>query len=444
MESEKVIGWWHTCVTDEAMSRFFDAAGVLYTMKPWEQVPDHSCLIHMMIPSFGKRNWVVSVLGQEAVDSRAFMMFDNVHAYKRYNQISDAHEAGVEPTKVPPHDVLHFEVSEDVPESQRRMVSEKGWWPATEEAFPTVRQVDPDLTVAQVHLHDVVFLEAVTRALAEALKSPEPWHRAWQGGEAVEMTLSVDSYDGEQEVVLGSELSQGFDLFTGSDSELLAAFDEMDSRKASIMFDYDELEFLERSLMSRVADCPEALELEEPVLGLGMLLNVANRLDVPVTQLNDRDFKQMLFDDIPRTLMRGGDSAHTLVSSLRLSYQWMMGHHPLRYGADCLALLNDEAIESLEERLVDAQFFGRRKTWMIADVAENFDTTTPEGFDEMMRTAFGGSSIAQSLLPEDPPDIVPYDWGHPAPAPAPALTAKQKKKRKVNRKAARKARKKNQ
>ena len=57
----------------------------------------------------------------------------------------------------------------------------------------------------------------------------------------------------------------------------------------------------------------------------------------------------------------------------------------------------------------------------------------------MMRTAFGGSSIAQSLILEDPPYFTSSDYK----PPAPALTVKQKKKRKVNRKAARKARKKN-
>ena len=103
-------------------------------------------------------------------------------------------------------------------------------------------QVDPHYAAAQVHLNDVVFFETLTRALAKALESPEPWQRAWQSGEPVEMTLSVDSSDGKQKVVLGSELSQGFDLFTGDDSELLAAFDEMDGRKKSKKIDFDQLE----------------------------------------------------------------------------------------------------------------------------------------------------------------------------------------------------------
>ncbi len=439
MKGEKVIGWWHTCVTDEALGGFFNAADVLYAIKPWQQVPDHSCLIHMMMPSFGKRTWVVSVLGQEAVDSRGIMLFDHVHAYKRYEKISDAAEAGKEPTNIPSHDVLHFENSDDVPESLRRAVEENGWWAANKEAFPTVLQIDPHLAVAQVHLRDVVFFETLARALSEALESPEPWHRAWQCGEPVEMTLSVDSSDGKQVVVLGSELSQGFDLFTGSDSELLRAFDEMDGRKASNIVDFDQLERLERSLMSRVAACSEALALEDPILGLGMLLDLANQLLVPVTQLDARDLKQMLFDDIPRTVMVGGDSAQNLVSSLQLAYQWMMTHHPMEHGADCLALLNDSAVESLKTRLVDAKLFGRRKTQMIADFTADFDTTTSEGFNMMMRTAFAGSSIAQSLVLEDPPHMMPPGWK----PPDPTVTAKQKIKRKANRKAARKARKKN-
>lgn len=439
MNDEKVIGWWHTCVTDEALDGFFKAADALYAIRPWQLVPDHSCLIHIMMPSFGKRTWVVSVLGQEAVDSRGIMLFDHVHAYKQYEKISDAAEAGIEPTRIPSHDVLHFENSDDVPESLRRAVEENGWRAANKEAFPTVLQIDPHLAVAQVHLRDVVFFETLARALAKALESPEPWHRAWQGGEPVEMTLSVDSSDGKQEVVLGSELSQGFDLFTGSDSELLAAFDEMDGRKASTIVDLDKLQRLERSLMSRVAACSEALALEDPILGLGMLLDFANQLFVPVTQLDARDLRQMLFDEIPRTVMVGGDSAQTLVSSLQLAYQWMMTHHNLEHGEDCLALLNDSAIENLETRLVDAQLFGRRKNLMIADFAADFDTTTSEGFNTMMRTVFAGSSVADSLVLEDPPYTMPLGRK----LPVPALTAKQKIKRKANRKATRKARKKN-
>jgi len=439
MEGEKAIGWWHTCVTDEALGGFFNAADALYAIRPWQQVPDHSCLIHMTMPSFGKRTWVISILGEEAVDSRGIRLFDHVHAFRRYEKISDAAEAGITPTKIPAHDVLHFEDRNDVPEPLRRAVAARGWWTADRESFPTVLQVDPYFTVEQVHLRDVVFFETLTRALAKALESPEPWHRAWQGGEPVEMTLSVDTSDGEQEVVLGSELSQGFDLFTGSDSELLAAFDEMNGGKASINVDFDQLERLERSLMSRVAACPEALELEDPILGLGMLLDLANQLYIPITRLDAIDLRQMLSEDIPRSVMVGGDSAHTLVSSLKLSYQWMMTHHPLEHGADCLALLNDNAIENLETRLVNAQLFGRRKTRMIAEFTAHFDTTTPEGFNTMMRTAFGGSGVAQSLVLDDPPQMMPVGWK----SQDPAAKAKQKIKRKANRKAARKARKKN-
>ena len=437
IESEKVTGWWHTCVTDEVLGAFFDAANVLYAVQPWRQVPDHSCLIHMMVPAFGKRTWVVSVLGQDGVNNRGIMLFDNVHAFKRYEKISDAEEAGIKPTKIPSHDLLHFEDSGDVPESLRQAVAEKGWWAANKEAFPTVLQVDPYFRVAQVHLHDVVFFETFTRALAKALESPEPWYRAWQGGEPVEMTLSVDSSDGKQEVILGTELSQGFDLFNGSDDELLAAFAEMNLRNASI--DFDQLERLERSLMSRVAASPEALELEDPILGLGMLLDLASQLLVPVTQLDVVELEQMLFDDIPHVVMLGGDSASAIVSSLQLAYQWMVARHPLEHGADCLNLLNDSIIERLETRLVDAQLFGPRKTQLISEFGTDFDTTTPEGFNKMMRTAFGGSSVAQSLVLEDPPPAM-APGGKP---PNPSFTAKQKTKRKVNRKAARKARKKN-
>jgi len=265
---------------------------------------------------------------------------------------------GIEPTKIPSYDVLHFEHSDDVPESLRRAVEEKGWRSANKEAFPTVLQIDPYLTASQAHLRDVVFFETLARALAKAFESPELWHRAWQASEPVEMTLSVESLDGTQKVVLGPELSQGFDLYTDSDSALLKAFDDMYGEKASVIIDFDQLDRLERSLMSRVAACPEALELEDPILGLGMLLDLANQLLVPVTQLDARDLKKRLFDDIPRTAMVDGDSAKTLVSSLQLAYQWIMTHHPLEHGAGCLAFLNDSAIENLETRLVDAHLFG--------------------------------------------------------------------------------------
>ena len=415
MEDESFTGWWHTCVTDEALAAFFDAADAMYAIKSWQRVPDDSCLIHMMIPSFGKQSWVASVTGQASGDSRGIMLFDNAHAYKRFDNIYDAAKNGIEPILIPAHDVLHFEYSHDVPEPLRRAVAEKGWWASDCEAFPTVLRVDPQYAAAQVHHSDVVFFETLTRALAKALESPEPWQRAWQSGEPVEMTLSVDSSDGKQEVVLGSELSQGFGLFTGNDSEFLAAFDEMDGRKTSKKIDFDQLEGLERSLVSRVAACPEALELEEPILGLGMLLDLANHLLIPVTQLDAIDLKKMLFDDIPRTVLRGGDSAQNIVSSLRLAYQWMMTRHPLEHGADCLAVLNDNATESRENRLVDAQLFGHRKTRMIADYTPQFDTTTAESFNKMMRTVFGGSSIAQSLILEDPPHLMPSDYQPLAP-----------------------------
>ena len=439
MKDEDIVGWWHSCVTDKAMGAFFNAADLLYTVRPWQQVPHHSCLIHMMVPSIGKRTWVVSVLGQEAGDSQGIMLFDHVHAFKRYEQIYEAAEAGIEPKTIPAYDLLHFEDSNDVPESIRRIVTENGWWDADNDVFPTALKIDPNLSAAPAHLSDVVFLETMTRALAKALESPERWHRAWQGGEPVEMTLPIETSDGMQEVVLGSELSQGFDLFTGSDSELLAAFAEIDGKRGSRMIDFDELDRLERSLMSRVAACPEALELEDPTLGLGMLLDLADQLFVTVTDLDAKDLEQMLFYDIPSSVMLGSDSAQTLLTSIQFAYEWMTTRYPLEHGADYLDLLNNIDIGTLETRLVDPKLFGRRKTKIIADLSTDFDTTTKEGLNKMMRTVFAGSSAAQTLVLEEPPNMMPPGWK----PQNPALTSKQKQKRKVNRKAARKARKKN-
>lgn len=441
MQNENVTGWWHTCVKEKTLGSFFDAADALYAIQPWRRVPDHGCLIHMMMPSFGKRTWVVSVLGQEDIDSRGIMLFDHAHAYRQFNKISDAQEAGIKPTKIPAHDVLHFEHSHDVPESLRQHVAEKGWWATDKEAFPTVLEVEPNLSVVQVHQRDVVFFESLTRALAKALETPEPWLLAWQGGEPVEMTLTVTSSDGEQEVVLGSELSQGFDLFTGSDSELLNTIDQLPHTNKGII-DFDQLERLERSLLSRVAALPEALEIEDPTLGLEMLLDFANQLHIPVTQLNASELRQMLFDEIPQSAMVGGDSAQTLILSLKLAYQWMMANHALLHGADILNLFDDSAIERLETRLVDKHLFSLRKLQMIKECAGALDTTLPETFNAMMNAAFGGSSVYRSLVLDELEDT-PY-MTYPKPLPTtPALSAKQKAKRKSNRKAARKARKKN-
>jgi len=35
MKDENIVSWWHTCVTDEALVGFFDAADLLYTVRPW-------------------------------------------------------------------------------------------------------------------------------------------------------------------------------------------------------------------------------------------------------------------------------------------------------------------------------------------------------------------------------------------------------------------------
>ena len=91
--------------------------------------------------------------------------------------------------------------------------------------------------------------------------------------------------------------------------------------------------------MSRVAALPEALEVEDPTLGLEMLLDFANQLHIPVTQLNASELRQMLFDEIPQSAMVGGDSAQTLILSLKLAYQWMMADHALLHGADILIFI---------------------------------------------------------------------------------------------------------
>lgn len=437
MAGSKDAPWWQTDAQDDAIGSFFGAAADLYESAPWTRIPDERCLLYVTVPAFGTQTFVISVIGQRG-ESFGFIVFDDLQSYRQYSEMAEAETSGDLPS-VPRHAALSFDRGADASRSVRRAIIEHGWRVADENAYPSILQVEPDLTTRPLRDSDIALFEALARALTQALEPAAPWHSAWDGGDTVEMRLSVTTSQGPFEVFVGSEPSQLFALFEGHDSDLLAAFESLDLSEGLDSVDLEQLALLERSLLARLADSAEAVELDHPLMGIKLLLDHASSwFALPVTRLSADEVDEILFKIIPREGSIPASEARSIIESIHMAIRWMAQRHTIEHADACLALLGDDAVDRLQRELADSSNFGPAKSMIMAGIDAGFDMHSRAGIEAFMRTT-GGRMPGFDPLGFDQP----YDSYSSTPPADPALVRKQKQKRKAGRKAARKSRKKN-
>ncbi len=195
-------------------------------------------------------------------------------------------------------------------------------------------------------------------------------------------------------------------------------------------------------VMAEFAESPEAdlfCEQYDSIGWSGMFMDYAAQYFAKtVAALTVREFRELLFEIVPRKVSTEPESAAGIVAELRAFWRYLQRVYELPSAAKMLAVLDDDAAERLHEELSDPANFGMAKSLFMLGGQAGFDMTSERGLQEF--TAAFNAGLFDAPISREP---LPMDlWPGPAFGVA-SLGHESRKHKRKQAKAQRQARKRN-
>jgi hypothetical protein len=408
-------------IAPEAVAAFFRAAAGLFRAGPWKVVPDDQSLFSVTIEPFGLRDAVISVIGQMG-QSRGLALFAGLDDFEAFLNASDAIDAG-ETKGVPPHFAMNFERGADIPSGMRKEIAGHRWEVAAANAYPWLVAIDEGLVGRHPTADEVTMAEALALALTGVLAEEKTLRAAWQGGEPLSRTVTVDTHRGPTAVTLRAPAVRASVEFDPA-HDLLADLAALDRRDDDL--DREACEPLEDELVRRFAASPEAQDLGEIRACLFVMDFAAEFFGATIAALDAPGLHEIIFRIIPRKVSIQASAACWIIEEIRAFYAFLKREFNLKQADACLRVLGGDAVEALESALSDPGNFGMAKSLVMAGHEAGYDVSSPEGVEAWMQSVQG-----QPL----PPSVRLPSPGSPARGSGKSAKAKKKSKRKAARKA---------
>jgi hypothetical protein len=445
-ESETEQSYLAPDIGPDAVASFFRATAALYCAKPWSVVPNDTSVLSLSIEKLGVRDMVVSVIGQMG-ESHGVILFKSLDDFDAFIDAADAIEHGAMPA-MPPHFALNFERGAELSPALRKEIAVHRWEIAGANAYPWLVAVDEDLVARPPTAKEMTLVEALSLALADIMADKRVLAAAWDGGEPVTRTLSVKTHAGELEVTLRAP----YDLQTRAGEpipdDIIGALSELAERGER---DEERRMELEDELVRRFESSPEAKSLGEVHWAHAVLELAADYLGMSISAVDAPALREVLFELFPRKVSVDPSEAGDIVAECRALFAFLKREFRVRHADACMGVLGDGAVKKkLEAALSDPRKFGMAKSIMMAGAQAGFDMSTKEGLEGWMHEVQGKPLPASMNFPSlmagaeagfeisKPEGVEACSLG--APRRADPKSARLKKEQ---RKAARKARKKN-
>jgi hypothetical protein len=411
-------------IDEDAVASFFRAAAGLFRAKPWQVVPDDESLFSVTIESLDMRDAVMSVIGQMG-QSHGLVFFRGIDDFEAYLDAAEAMENGEEP-RMPPHFALNFERGAELSASLRKEVAKHRWELAGPNAYPWVVAVDADLVARPPTGKELTVVEAIARALPHVLGERDALAAAWNGGEPMTRTLTVQVHAGAIDVTLRAPYAQ---KPARPPFEAMAAL--FDLAKGGEEIDSERRRELEDELVEKFVASPEAKALANVQACHFVMDFGADYFGATIATLGPRELREILFEIIPRKVSTDASTARAIVQETRAFYTFLKREYALEQADACLRVLGGDAVKRLEDALSNSSNFGIAKSLFMAGREAGFDMDSKEGIEAWMRATQGNALPTSIRLPS---------FGAAAPHTADKAAARAKKNK---RKAARNARRKN-
>jgi len=409
-------------VAPDAVASFFRAAAGLFRAKPWKIVPSDESLLSVTIEKLGVRDAVMSVIGQMG-QSLGLVLFSGIDDFEAYLDAAEAVERQEEP-EMPPHFAINFERGADLTAALRKEIAEHRWEVAAPNAYPLLLAIDEDMVARPPTAEELTIAEAISLALPRLLAEKEALSAAWNGGAPLARTLSVKTHAGEIEVTFRAPYEEP----KAPPFDVLAELFELG--KDGEEMDDEARRELENELVGQFVASPEAKGLSDVQSCHFVMAFAADYFGATIATLGPRDLREIIFEIIPRKVSVDASKARWIIEENHAFYQFLKRKYALDQADACLRVLSGDAVKKLEAAVSDRRNFGMAKSLMMAGRDAGFDMESKDGIEAWMR-AMQSKPLASSVQP------LPFGA---AARPADPAAARAKKNQ---RKAARKARRRN-
>jgi hypothetical protein len=187
---------------------------------------------------------------------------------------------------------------------------------------------------------------------------------------------------------------------------------------------------LEDELMRLFVASPEAKALSNVQSCHFVMDFAADYFGATIATLAPAELRQIVFEIIPRKVSIDASAASSIIQENLAFYAFLKREFGLKQADSCLRVLGGDAVKKLEAALSDTSNFGMAKSLFMGGREAGFDMDTKEGIEAWMRAVESKPLPASVRLPS---------LGAPS-RPVDKAVARMKKNQ---RKAARKARKRN-
>jgi hypothetical protein len=407
-----------------ALASFFRAAARLFRAKPWGVVPSDESLFAVTIEKLDVRDAAVCVIGQMG-QSHGVILFSGVAGFEAYVEAVEAMEGGEEAT-MPPYHALSFERGAELSTTLRKEIADHRWEVAGAAAYPWLVAVDGDRVARPPTAREVTIFEALALALPEAIADERALLSAWNGGPPFTRAFSVKTHAGDVEMSLRVPPERA--TSDQPQFDLVDALFELTEDGEEI--DHDRRRELEDELVHEFVDSPEAETLTDVQSCHFVMDFAADYFGETIATLGPRELREIVFDIIPRKVSIDASKARSIIEENRAFYSFLDRAYGLEQADACRRVFEGGAVKKLEAALSNGSNFGMAKSLFMAGRDSGFDMESKDGIEAWMRTMQSKPLPSSVQLPPLVAAARPVD---PAAARA----------KKNQRKAARKARKRN-
>jgi hypothetical protein len=414
-------------ITPEAMASFFRAAAALFRTTPWKLVPADAVL-SVTVKAQSLSQGALSVIGQLG-QSFGFLLFSSMDDFDAYLDGAESIQRGETPT-MPQYLALNFQRGTDLDRGLRKEIASHKWEVASPHAYPWAARIDKAMVSRPLTAKELTLMEAVILALTALTSEEDAVKAAFASGESCERVYSVPTHEGESAVtVCAPHPQQPFE--DDSEDDVLSALAQLE--EDGTLDDFNKRRPLEDELAAAFLASSEGGAVSD-MEGHRMLMQfAAEYIGASIATLKARDLREVLFEIIPRKVSVDPSEASAIVEDCRAFYRFLKHAFGLALADDCLRVLGPSADKKLEQALGDPRNFGMAKSILMAGAEAGFDVHSKEGIEAWMREVRGKPLPSSVRLPLGRRDL--------GPDLRPAGSRDRKKKN--QRKAVRKARKKN-
>lgn len=346
--------------TEEAVAAAFRGAKALYDARPWAVVPDEDAAFVIDVPALDVHGCAVTVTGVSGGDL-------GIHVHPSLDALLaaevrplDAHEPdeGVS-------FIVGFRAPKHLPESYVKEIKRAGYAIPSKKLVTLLLRYEGSNVEVVASAHDIVLVEAVTRAIAASLEDGKALVAAWLGEAEYERTRIVPTSRGGIEVRVAVEVLPP----AGDVEDIVSALRQRPPPNDSDVLD---LELYDAFLASPLAE-EHSEDVELVHLTMGLFARTFRRSLVSATP---QELHEVLFGEYPKKVSLPKEHAGPLLAALRAFVRFLVERGGL--GDELLRELSDAQVPQLEAALGDERRFDPAKRVAMAALAAGVDLSSPE------------------------------------------------------------------